>query len=294
MPPVLLLEDFDLVSQTKNLLTTLPEYSQDQFFSPEVQHIIIDQLKLDSNSWSGLVDGIWRHLGESGYVVIRGLPFDENNRLSVGLACLLGKPVRHNSKIPSVVREIRPRPETGTVPFENLPHTDSPHWIHPNDVITLQCKREDQSMKVYSRIAPVWEVAGWIKEHNPSLSPRLFKKHYPFILIPDDGEGGLQMQPVLSRVHEGGKERLHVRFCYPDSANCVADFDLDSECLNDLDLVLKAANEVSDQHRFLFYEGDWLIFDNLRTFHSKTDTSRNTERVLKKMKLQVDRARLYR
>jgi hypothetical protein len=295
MPPVIKFKNGDAVSQTNKILATLPEYAQDQFFSSNIQRYLIDKLKLESEHWLKLIDGIWHHLGESGYVVVKGLPFDVNNRLSVALACMLGKPVPHNSKIPSVVREIRPRPNSGLgpEPFENLPHTDSPHWIHPNDLITLQCKKEDQSMDVYSRIAPVWAVEELIKERTPEFYHQLLEEKYPFILIPADGDGGMQMQPILSRVNEGSKERSHVRYCYPDSKHCIAEYDLEDDYLGGLEQVLKAAQEVSEWNQFLFHKGDWLIFDNKRTFHSKTDTSENTDRVLKKIKLQVDRDKIY-
>ena len=38
---------------------------------------------------------------------------------------------------------------------------------------------------------------------------------------------------------------------------------------------------------------DWLVFDNKVIFHSKTETSPNTVRMLKKMKLNIDRKKVY-
>jgi hypothetical protein len=284
-------KDFNSTSRTKASLGALPEYEQDLLFRSELQQYLVRKLELKSEKWRKLIENIWHQLGENGYVVIKGLPFDKNNRLSTALASMLGTPVPHNSKVPSLVREIPPRP--GSEPLENSPHTDSPHWICPNDLILLECKTEDQAIPVYSRVPLASSVGELINERYPQLYQRLFEQKYPFILIPDDGDGGIQMQPVFSRVHEGGKERTHVRFCYPDSASCVSDYKLSSDYLEDLAYVRVSAQEVGETNQFLFHLGDWLIFDNKRIFHSKSETSDNTQRVLKKIKLRIDRNRMY-
>ena len=49
------------------------------------------------------------------------------------------------------------------------------------------------------------------------------------------------------------------------------------------------ADKLGEQTQFLFKKGDWLIFDNKKIFHSKTKTSPDTVRMLKKMKLNIDR-----
>ena len=289
--PMIIFDNVELKYKTSDILKNLPEYDQIDFFNEEIQNSLIKALNLQAPGWSLLIQQIWKNIREHGFTVVRNLPFDENNRLSVALACKIGKPIPHNNKIKEVVREIVPR--KGARPLENYPHTDSPHWIKPNDMITLECKIEDQHIDVYSRIVPIWEVEKEIAQNDIELHSRLFNVKYPFILIEDDGPGGYQMQPVLQQVREGGKDVTHVRFCLTDSITVTEKFGFDDQCLEDLRRVERMVDQIGERTQFLFKKGDWLLFDNKRTFHSKTKTSPSTLRTLKKMKLQIDRSRIY-
>ncbi len=272
-------------------LRRMKEFEQDTFFDPDVQDYLIKELKLTCDFMVELRNQIWSHLKNDGYVIVKNLPFDENNRLSVGLASIIGTPIPHNQKVKEAVREITPR--GGSMPLENYPHTDTSHWIHQNDVITLQCVREDQEKEVYSRIVPLSEVLKIFTNGKEALIEKLYTKNYPFILAPDFGDQGYQMQPIMTRQEYGGKAYDHIRFCRSDTLDCIRNFDLEVDDLQDLEYFESVVDGIGEEGQFLFRKGDWLIFDNKRTFHSKTQTSYNSVRMLKKMKLQLNRDRIF-
>ena len=128
-------------------LEAMKEFSQEEFFDPTIREYLIKNLVLQDEYWTEFRNSVWNYLKEEGFVVVKNLPFDNNNRLSVGLASIIGSPMSHNNKVPQTVREITPR--SGPTPLENHPHTDSPHFPQPIDAITLECAREDKDLKVY-------------------------------------------------------------------------------------------------------------------------------------------------
>ena len=272
-------------------LGNIREFNQEEFFDPTIRNYLIKKLELQDNYWTQFRNSVWNYLKENGFVVVKNLPFDKNNRLSVGLASTIGTPIRHNSKVPETVREITPRSDP--MPLENLPHTDSPHFPQPNDLITLQCAREDQKIKVYSRIVPIWLVLNELKHDEKNIVIKFSDKKYPFILTPDFGDAGYHMQPILTKEVYAGKTHDHVRFCRSDTIDCVKNFNVHIDDMDDLIYFESIATKIGEANQFLFKEGDFVIFDNKRNFHSKTKTSENTVRVLKKMKLKIDRNKVF-
>ena len=225
---------------------------------------------------------------QNGYAVIKDIPLEENNQKLLELAQSIGNTIAHNSNVKEIVREITPR--TGLMPLENYPHTDSPHWPEPNDAIVLQCKVEDQHIDVFSRIVLIDDVLEEYRD-SPGFVNKLREKKIPFILHPDFGDAGVQFQPIITQ----DKYHDHVRFCRVDTINCVKNnlASLDSDDLYELEEFEKTVDSIGKKKQFAFHKGDVLIFDNKRVFHSKTVTSPDTVRILKKIKLQFDRDLLF-
>ena len=223
-----------------------------------------------------------------GYAVIKGVPLEENNETFLKLARSIGNTIAHNSYVKEIVREITPR--DGPMPLENYPHTDSPHWPEPNDAIVLQCKEEDQHRDVFSRIVLIDDVLEQIHD-APGYLNILREKKIPFILHPDFGNAGVQFQPILTQ----DKYHDHVRFCRVDTVNCVKNnlASMDSDELYSLEEFEHLVDNIGRKTQFAFHKGDVLIFDNKRTLHSKTETSPDTVRTLKKIKLRFDRDLLF-
>ena len=223
-----------------------------------------------------------------GYAVIKGVPLEENNETFLKLARSIGRTIAHNSYVKEIVREITPR--DGPMPLENYPHTDSPHWPEPNDAIVLQCKEEDQHRDVFSRIVLIDDVLEEYRD-SPEFVNILREKKIPFILHPDFGDAGVQFQPIITQ----DKYHDHIRFCRVDTINCVKNNlgVLNSDELQELEEFEKIVDSIGQKKQFAFPKGDVLIFDNKRVFHSKTETSSDTVRTLKKIKLVFDRDLLF-
>lgn len=290
-PPIIHFDENRIESITNNL-QTMQEFTGEELFTASTGEYITKKLGLQEEYWKNFRDSIWSNLKNFGYVVVRGIPFDDNNRLYFGISTLIGTPIIHNKKVKQAVREITPR--AGAMPLENYPHTDSPHFPVPNDIITLQCGIEDQSMDVFSRIVHINSVLDELHD-SPALINRLSSKKYPFLLSPDCNNGPTQMQSVLTQEEYGGTTTNHVRFCRADTIDCVKKYNvnMDENDMKDLEELESIATRIGEKTQFPFKKDEWLVFDNKVTFHSKTETSPNTVRMLKKMKLNMNREKVY-
>ena len=63
--------------------------------------------------------------------------------------------------------------------------------------------------------------------------------------------------------------------------------------MKDLEELENVATRLGEKTQFPFKKNDWLVFDNKVVFHSKTESSPNSVRMLKKMKLNIDREKVY-
>jgi len=271
-------------------LNSIEEFSDEDFFVEKKINNLLNRLDLlEDNYWKNFTKTTIDFLKKFGYAIVKGLPFDDNNRLHAALANTIGNPIRHHSGIKSLVREITPR--AGDNPLENFPHTDSPHFPVPNDLITLQCGREDQHIDVYSRIVHIDPVLDELKKDHSSLIKKFSEHKYPFNLQKDFGDAGYQMQPFLTSKKYSGKSETHVRFCRGDSEHSIecCNLHIDKEDINDMFIFEQIATKIGEETQFLFKKDDWLIFDNKKMFHSKTKTSPDTIRMLKKIKLNINR-----
>ena len=113
--PVVHFEDKTTISDIAELLKKTKIFKQDEFFNHSVRYYLKKNLRLDDKPWIELKDEILNNLKKFGYVIIKGLPFDENNRLFVSIVSMIGNPIIHNNKIKETVREIAPR--AGQIPL---------------------------------------------------------------------------------------------------------------------------------------------------------------------------------
>ena len=291
--PVVHFEDKTAISVIAELLKTTKLFQQDEFFNPSVRDYLKKNLRLDDKPWIELKDEILNNLKKFGYVIIKGLPFDENNRLFVSVVSMIGNPIIHTNKIKETVREIAPR--AGQMPLENYPHTDSPHWPVPNDAIALQCKKEDQHLDVFSRLVLIDSVIEKFRD-SPNYIKHLRETKIPFVLSPDFGDAKFQMKPILTEFKAENTSFDHVRFCRVDTINCVKEnhAKMTESELEELEHFEKVVDKVGEKTQFPFKKNEMLIFDNKRIFHSKTKTSPDTGRVLKKIKINFEREKIFR
>jgi len=281
--------------QTATKLHNLKEFSLENLNDKKNRDYIIMKLDLlENNYWKKIIKLIIEKIRDHNFVIVKGLPFDENNRFFISLMSCIGQPIKYNSRLPVFIREVSPR--DGPKPFENFPHTDSPHWPIPNDLTALQCIRKDHGGGGLSRIVPVDDVLD--KLHNDGFD-NIIKKFretkIPFLLDRDFGDEGKHFQCVFKQEKHNGNYHTMLRFCRKDTLDCLEKLkvDIDNETLENLIIFEKAAEDLGQKAQFMVEEGDLLIFDNKRALHSKTTTSSNSDRFLKKIKSNIDRARMY-
>jgi len=290
-PPTIYFDE-NRIKNIRDSLQKMQEFTGEELFVPSTKDYITKNLGLKEEYWKNFRNLIWKNLKNFGCVVVKGIPFDENNRLYFGIASIIGTPIIHNKKVKEAVREITPR--SGSMPLENYPHTDSPHFPFPNDLITLQCGREDQERDVFLRIVHINSVLEELKD-SPDLIKKFRNRKYPFLLSPDFENGSTQMQSVLTQEKYAGKNFDHIRFCRADTIDCVKNHNVKMEenDMKDLEKLENVATRLGEKTQFPLKKDDWLVFDNKVAFHSKTETSPNTVRMLKKMKLNIDREKVY-
>lgn len=117
----------------------------------------------------------------------------------------------------------------------------------------------------------------------------------PFLLDKDFGDEGKHFQYIFNQKKYNGNYHYMLRFCRKDTLECTEKFkiSINNETLDDMIILEKTAEELGQKTQFLVDEGDLLIFDNKRALHSKTTASPNSDRFLKKIKLNIDRTKMY-
>jgi hypothetical protein len=115
------------------------------------------------------------------------------------------------------------------------------------------------------------------------------------LLDRDFGNEGKHFKPIFSEGKYNGNTHTELRFCRKDNTDCIEKLDqkIDEQTMQDIVTFEKTAEEIGEKTQFMVDEGDLLIFDNKRTLHSKTTASSNSDRLLKKIKLNIDRAKMY-
>jgi len=284
-----------LHDETLQKLKSIKEFSPEEYNQKQTREYIIKKLDLlEKDSWIKIQKSIIKTLRKNCFVIVKGLPFDEHNRFFISLLSCIGEPVKHNSRVPVIIRELSPR--DGPKPFENFPHTDSPHWPIQNDLTALHCIKKDYGGGGLSRIVPVDNVLEKLSQDGyDNIINKFREREYPFLLDRDFGDKGIHFQRILNSTKFNGNYYDLLRFCKVDSLQCVEKFELhdQKEQMDNMETFEKAAVKLGEQTQFAVEEGDLLIFDNKRALHSKTTASPNSDRLLKKIKANIDRRRMY-
>jgi len=294
-PRVVFADNSSINEQTATKLHNLKEFSLENLNDKKNRDYIIMKLDLlENNYWKKIIKSIIEKIRDHNFVIVKGLPFDENNRFFISLMSCIGQPIKYNSRLPVFIREVSPR--DGPKPFENFPHTDSPHWPIPNDLTALQCIRKDYGGGGLSKIVPIDDVLD--KLHNEgydNIIKKFRETKIPFLLDRDFGDEGKHFEYVFKQEKHNGNYHTMLRFCRKDTLDCLEKLkvDINNETLENLIILEKAAEDLGQKSQFMVEDGDLLIFDNKRALHSKTTASSNSDRLLKKIKSNIDRARMY-
>ena len=276
-------------------LDLLQEFSDKEYYSEKVQNTIIQKLELHNPYWLKFKNELSFMIKHRSFVIVKGLPFDVNNRLLVGLCSLLGNLFEpYKTSDAHMVRNQTP----GEVVYDQdvFPHTDGAHWPLPNDLTILECFKKDQNGEGLSEIVPISQILEFCKNEGMiELLNDLATTKFPFKLHKSFQMGDVHFQTVLSALGNGKNTELHVRFAarYTEEAIEKSGKDLAPNSLNNIYEFEKIASELGSKNQFALDEGDLLIYDNKRVLHGRSEVTLQSERIIKKVKVNINRKTFF-
>ena len=127
----------------------LPRYENQEFYSTELQTQVRDHFERGSGGFEELIGRIEQGLSKWPYcVLVKGLLFDEGNKVFVGVNRAFGEMVARPYEKPraQLVHYIQPATDIASArgghESERL-HTDTADWEPPIELISMVCVRAD-------------------------------------------------------------------------------------------------------------------------------------------------------
>jgi hypothetical protein len=249
----------------------LPLYDNKEFYSPGLQMLVRDRIRqVCPDGFDQLISLVRERIAQWPYcVLLRGLLFDEGNRLFVAINRAFGELVAPPYQKPraQLVHYIQPSTDIlssrGGRESERL-HTDTADWETPVDLISMVCMRADHLGGGRSRVLDIETVREEVRGRLGSQALELLDTEpVPWRLAPYCG-GGVKWRTVLT------ESRICWRRYTIDLAlgsDGIALSDTMSATLNAFEGVIASATRTVD---FLMREGDLLFVDNKRTVHART------------------------
>lgn len=252
----------------------LPLFDNREYYSPALQEMVLNHIRESClDGFAGLVSTIGERLAQSPYcVLVRGLSFDEGNRLFVALNRAFGELVARPYEKPraQLVHYIQPATDLpssrGGHESERL-HTDTADWETPVELISMVCVRADSAGGGRSRVLDVDTVRDEVDRRLGKETLELLETEpVPWQLAAYCG-GGVKWRTVLT------KSSLCWRRYTIDLALDANDARLSEAMLSSLDDFENVIATTSRTVDFLMREGDFLISNNTRTIHARTPIS---------------------
>jgi len=263
-----------LAGELLSTVQRLPLFENQEFYSPALQELILNHVReFCADGFNDLVSLIRERIAGWPYcVLIRGLSFDEGNRLFVAINRAFGELVARPYEKPraQLVHYIQPGTDLlssrGGHESERL-HTDTADWVTPVEVISMVCVRADGGGGGRSRVLDVAAVRDEVQRRLGKAALDLLESQsVPWQLAPYWG-GGVKWRPVLTA------QSICWRRYTIDLALELEDARLSDEMLNVLDAFEKVIADSDRTVDFLMREGEFLISDNTRTIHARTPIS---------------------
>lgn len=263
-----------LASDLRKGVDGLPLYDNKSFYDVDLQSLVRNRTREacpDGFDW--LVAQIAERLARWPYcTVVRGLRFDDGNRLFVGLSRAFGELVAlpYNPPRAQLIHYIQPAMDIpsvhGGTETERL-HTDTADWETPVELISMICVRADSGGDGRSRVLDADSVREEVRNNlgTEALS-RLETEQLPWQLSTYRG-GGVTWRTVFAGSGMCWRRYTINRALESGSAR------LSDEALSLLDAfegVLAMTPRTLD---FLLVDGDLLFADNRRTIHARTPIS---------------------
>lgn len=260
-----------LASDLLKAAESLPLYDNKDFYSTAVQTLVLDSIREQcSDGFEWIVGLINEKVTRWPYgVLVRGLRFDEGNRVFVALNRAFGEMTALPYQEPraQLVQYIEPRTDIlssrGGREAERL-HTDAVDWGTPIKFISMLCVRADQRGQGRSRLLDVEAVREEVKEQLGSDSLQWLKTQpVPWQLHSSWG-GGVRWRPVLTESTVCWRRYTILLAIDADGA------ELSQEMLALLDEFEKVVEGSERAIDFLMTEGELLFSDNTRGLHART------------------------
>jgi len=250
---------------------SLPRYENQDFYSPDLQQHICDQVRASSpDGFDWLTAKVREKIAERPYcALVVGLRFDDGNKLFVAINRAFGELVARPYEKPraQLVHYIQPSTDIpssrGGQESERL-HTDTADWETPVELISMRCVRADRGGGGRSRILDIDSVRDEVKNRFDSdLLGLLSNEPVPWQLATYRG-GGIQWRPVLTEQH------ICWRRYTIDQALDSKLAQLPQNVLAALDAFDVVVSKTERTIEFLMREDELLFSDNTRTIHART------------------------
>lgn len=260
-----------------NAAARLPRYDNKEFYSSELQHKVYRALQQEiPDAFDSLVSEIKQRLSRSPYfVVVRGLHFDEGNKVFVAINRAFGELVARPYEAPraQLVHYIQPATDLpsarGGHESERL-HTDTADWEPPVELISMVCVRADPAGGGRSRVLDVDSIRDEVRDRlGAAILERLETETVPWQLASYCG-GGVKWRTVLT------KSSVCWRRYTINMALDATGATLSPNMLRALEDFEKIVSRTPRTIEFLMREGELLFSDNLRTIHARTPISSGT------------------
>ena len=260
-----------------NAAERLPRYDNKEFYSTELQESVYRALRQESpDGFESLVSEIKERLSRPPYcVLVRGLHFDEGNKVFVGVNRAFGELVARPYEAPraQLVHYVQPATDIASTrgghESERL-HTDTADWEPPVELISMVCVRADPAGGGRSRVLDVDSIRDEVTDQlGAAVLQRLETESVPWQIASYCG-GGVKWRTVLT------KSSVCWRRYTIDMALDSTGATLSPEMLSDLESFENVVSHTPRTIEFLMREGDLLFSDNLRTIHARTPISNGT------------------
>jgi Taurine catabolism dioxygenase TauD, TfdA family len=263
-----------LAGDLRRVVDGLPLYDNKSFYDVDLQSLVRNRTREacpDGFDW--LVAQIAERLARWPYcTVVRGLHFDEGNRLFIGLNGAFGELVAPPYDPPraQLIHYIQPAMDIssarGGTETERL-HTDTADWETPVELISMVCVRADSGGGGRSRVLDVDSAREEVRKNlGTEALNRLETEPFPWQLAIYRG-GGVAWRPVFA-----GSGMCWRRYTV-DRALASGGARLSDEALSLLDAFEAVIAMTPRTIDFLLLDGDLLFADNRRTIHARTPIS---------------------
>jgi hypothetical protein len=264
-----------LARELLNVAELLPRYDNKEFYSTELQRLVLESLQ-EVSGFDSLVQQIEERLTQWPYcVLVGGLSFDEGNKVFVGVNRAFGELVARPYEAPraQLVHYIQPATDIpsarGGHESERL-HTDTADWEPPVELISMVCVRADPEGGGRSRVLDVDSIRDEVEDRlGAAALERLETERVPWQLASYCG-GGVQWRTVLT------KRSVCWRRYTIDMALDSTGATLSPEVLSALEDFENVVQHTPRTIEFLMREGELLFSDNLRTIHARTPINNGT------------------